>query len=207
MSGLDVSNWQGAVNWPLVAGAGYKFAFLKATEGGWYIDPTYAFNRANANAFGIVIGAYDFAQPSNTPGQAEAEADFFVSIAMPVIGDLMPVLDLETTNGLSTANLQNWVTHWLYEVYARTGRRAAIYTSPSFWTNSMGGSTWFAQNGFPLWEAHWTAATGPTVPALNWAGYSWTFWQWTSSGTVPGISGRVDLDRFQYADLTPYRVP
>ena len=207
VSGLDVSNWQGTIMWPQVAAAGYTFAFLKATEGGWYVDPTYAFNRASANASGIIIGAYDFAQPSTTRGQPEAEADFFVNIAMPATGDLMPVLDLETTNGLSPANLQSWVTHWLYEVYARTGQRAAIYTSPSFWTNSMGGSTWFAENGFPLWEAHWTAATGPTVPASTWAGYGWTFWQWTSSGTVPGISGRVDLDRFHYADLTPYRIP
>ncbi len=207
VTGVDVSNWQGTVDWSQVAAAGYKFAFLKATEGGWYIDPTYAANRAGANAYGIVIGAYDFAQPTTMPGQAQAEADFFVGIAMPQLGDLMPVLDLETTNGLSPANLQSWVTQWLYEVYARTGRRAAIYTSPSFWANAMGGSTWFAQNGFPLWLAHWTAATSPTVPALNWSGYSWSFWQWTSSGTVPGISGRVDLDRFQYADLTPYRVP
>ncbi len=207
VTGLDVSNWQGTVNWSQVATAGYSFAFLKATEGGWYIDPTYAANRVGANANGIVIGAYDFAQPSTTVGQAEAEADFFINTATPVPGDLVPVLDLETTNGLSPANLQTWVTHWLYEVYARTGQRAMIYTSPSFWSNAMGNSTWFAQNGFPLWVAHWTAAAGPTVPASTWAGYSWTFWQWTSSGTVPGISGRVDLDRFHYADLSPYRIP
>ena len=205
--GVDVSNWQGTVNWTQVAAAGYKFAFLKATEGGWYIDQTYAYNRLLANANGIVIGAYDLAQPSTIAGQAEAEADFFVNIAMPKSGDLMPVLDLETTNGLSPANLQTWVTHWLYEVYARTGQHALIYTSPSFWNNAMGNSLWFALSGFPLWVAHWTAATGPTVPASTWVGYDWTFWQWTSSGIVPGISGRVDLDRFHYADLTPYRIP
>jgi lysozyme len=207
VTGLDVSNWQGTIDWSQVAAAGYKFAFLKASEGGWYVDPTYVANRLGANAFGIIIGAYDFAQPSMTPGQAEAEADFFVNLATPQAGDLVPVLDLETTNGLSPVNLQTWVTHWLYEVYARTGQRAAIYTSPSFWTNAMGNPTWFAQNGFPLWVAHWTAATSPTVPAASWLGLDWTFWQWTSSGSVPGISGRVDLDRFHYADLAPYRIP
>ncbi len=206
VAGVDVSNWQGNVDWSQVAAAGYKFAFLKATEGGWYIDQTYASNRLLANANGIIIGAYDFAQPSTTRGQAEAEADFFVDIAMPRSGDLVPVLDLETTNGLSPANLQTWVTHWMYEVYARTGQRALIYTSPSFWSNAMSNSLWFALSGFPLWVAHWTAATGPTVPASTWTNYDWSFWQWTSSGVVPGISGRVDLDRFHYADLTPYRI-
>lgn len=202
-----MSNWQGTIDWGKVAGSGVRFAYMKASEGGWYTDPTYSINRINANANGIVIGAYDFAQPSTTVGQAEAEADFFVNLAQPLPGDLTPVLDLETTNGLSVANLQTWVKKWLYRVYERTGQRATIYVSPSFWSSAMGGTTWFAQNGFPtLWLAHWTSAASPTVPATNWGGYSWTFWQWTSSGTVPGISGRVDMDRFHYSDMTPYLI-
>ena len=208
VAGLDVSHWQGTIDWAKVAKAGYKFSFMKATEGGTYTDPSYDTNRANANANGIVIGAYDFAQPSTTAGQAEAEADYFVKVATPKTGDLVPVLDLETTNGLSAANLQTWVKKWMYRVYQRTGLRASIYVSPSFWTSAMGGTAWFAQNGFrTLWIAHWTSGTSPTVPATSWGGSSWTFWQWTSSGTVPGISGRVDLDRFHYASLTPYRIP
>lgn len=208
VSGIDVSNWQGTIDWGKVAKSGVKFAFMKAAEGGDYTDPTYATNRTNANANGIVIGAYDFAQPSTTAGQAEAEADYFVNVAKPKSGDLVPVLDLETTNGLSAANLQLWVKKWMYRVYQRTGLRATIYVSPSFWSTYMGNTTWFAQNGFrTLWIAHWTSATGPTLPATNWANNSWTFWQWTSSGTVPGISGRVDMDRFHYASLTPYLIP
>jgi GH25 family lysozyme M1 (1,4-beta-N-acetylmuramidase) len=208
VAGLDVSHWQGTIDWAKVAKAGYKFAYMKAAEGGTYTDPSYATNRAGANANGIVIGAYDFAQPSTTAGQAEAEADYFVKVALPKTGDLVPVLDLETTNGLSAANLQTWVKKWLYRVYQRTGLRATIYVSPAFWNNAMGGTAWFAQNGFrTLWIAHWTSGTSPTVPASNWGGNGWTFWQWTSSGAVPGISGRVDLDRFHYANLGPYRIP
>ena len=208
VAGVDVSNWQGTIDWGKVAGSGVKFAFVKATEGGNYTDPYYVTNRFNANANGIVIGAYDFAQPSTTAGQAEAEADYFVNVAQPRSGDFAPVLDLERTNGLSVANLQLWVKKWMYRVYERTGQRASIYVSPSFWSTYMGNTTWFDLNGFrTLWIAHWTSGTSPTVPATNWGGYSWTFWQWTSSGTVPGISGRVDMDRFHYADLTPYRIP
>ena len=60
---------------------------------------------------------------------------------------------------------------------------------------------WFASNGYPLWIAHWTSAGAPAVPAGNWAGSGWTFWQHSSTGTVPGISGAVDLDRFNGASI------
>jgi hypothetical protein len=77
-----------------------------------------------------------------------------------------------------------------------------IYTSPNFWANYVGGSTWFATNGYRLlWLAHWTIGS-PTVPAGDWAGFGWTFWQYTSNGSVPGIVGRVDLDRFSGGSLT-----
>ena len=61
----------------------------------------------------------------------------------------------------------------------------------------MGDTTWFAENGYHvLWVAHWTTATAPIVPGGAWGGDGWTFWQYTSSGPVPGISGRVDLNRY-----------
>jgi lysozyme len=58
-----------------------------------------------------------------------------------------------------------------------------------------------------LWIAHWTSGSAPTVPADNWGGNGWTFWQYTSSGTVPGISGNVDLDRYRFDDLAKVRIP
>jgi hypothetical protein len=95
-----------------------------------------------------------------------------------------------------------WVRTYLERIYERTGVRAMIYTSPNFWANYVGGSTWFATNGYRLlWLAHWTTGS-PTVPAGDWAGFGWTFWQYTSNGSVPGITGRVDLDRFAGADVT-----
>ena len=72
----------------------------------------------------------------------------------------------------------------------------------------MGNSTWFAKNGYDvLWIAHWTTASSPSVPAENWGGKSWTFWQYTSDGSVPGISGRVDLDRYNGTDLSKVLIP
>lgn len=72
-----------------------------------------------------------------------------------------------------------------------------IYTSPSFWSTYMGDTRQFADAGYTvLWIAHWTSASQPTVPAQNWGGHGWTFWQYTDKGTVSGIKGSVDLDRY-----------
>jgi GH25 family lysozyme M1 (1,4-beta-N-acetylmuramidase) len=207
IEGIDVSHWQGAIDWSSVAGAGKRFAFMKASDSTDYVDPTYVTNRAQAKANGLYIGAYHYARPDATDGDAVAEADHFVDTAAWVGGDLLPVLDLETTGGLGTARLQAWVQAFLDRVYERTGVRAMIYTSPSFWSNKMGNTQSFALGGYrTLWVAHWTTASSPTVPAANWGGNGWTFWQYTSDGSVPGISGRVDLDRYRIADFTPVLV-
>jgi lysozyme len=191
-----------------VAAAGKKFAFMKATEDVNFVDPTYTSNRASARAAGLSVGAYHFAQPSTVAGNGAAQADYFVNGATPASGDLLPVLDLERSNGLTPTQLTTWVKDFLGRVYTRLGVRGIIYCSPSFWKTYMGDTGWFASNGYTiLWVAHWTTSSSPTVPAANWGGKSWTFWQYTSSGTVPGISGRVDLDRYNGTDLTKVRVP
>ncbi len=208
IEGLDISHWQGTIDWSAVAASGRKFAFMKATEDTTYVDATYKTNYAQAKANGLVVGAYHFGRPDSTPGSAVAEADHFADTLILASGDLRPVLDLENNGSLSVAALQAWVQAFLEQVYQRTGLRAMIYVSPSFWSTSMGNSTWFAANGYDeLWIAHWTTVPAPTVPASNWNGKGWTFWQYTSTGTVPGISGNVDLDRYATRDLTPVLVP
>lgn len=202
--GIDVSHWQGTITWTQVRGAGKKFAYIKASEDADFVDPFYATNRAQAKAAGLVVGAYHFARPATTAGDATAEADHFISTAGFTTGELLPVLDLEVTGGLTSTQLQAWVKGFLTELYTKTGVRGVIYVSPSFWKTNMGDTTWFAQNGYGiLWIAHWTTASAPTVPGSNWGGYGWTFWQYTSNGTVSGISVRVDLDRYKGTDFSP----
>lgn len=202
--GIDVSHWQGEIDWTQVAAADKHFAFMKASEDVDYVDPTYGLNRARARAAGLVVGAYHFAQPDATPGDAVAEADHFLDTAAIAQGDLPPVLDLERSGDLTTAQLQAWVRDYLGRIHDRTGVRGVVYSSPSFWSRYLGGTDWFATNGYRVvWVAHWTTALLPTVPASDWAGFGWTFWQYTSSGSVDGITGRVDLDRFAGPDLSP----
>jgi GH25 family lysozyme M1 (1,4-beta-N-acetylmuramidase) len=202
--GIDVSHYQNAIDWTQVAAAGKRFAFMKASEGTTLVDETYSTNRAQAKAVGLYVGAYHFARPGPDLGSAVAEADYFLAMSQLEAGDLVPVLDLEDTGGLSPADLQVWVQAYLERIYERTGVHGLIYTSPTFWQNAMGDTAWFAMNGYPMvWVAHWTTGPAPIVPAGNWGGDGWTFWQYSSSGSVPGISGRVDLDRFNGLDLTP----
>lgn len=203
--GLDVSTWNGTINWGKVAGAGYGFAFGKATEGTAYNDQTYTTNRNGSESAGLVFGAYHFARPAGS-GLATAttsaitQANHLLAVAAPQPGELPPVLDLEVTGKLPKNQLLVWTLAWLDQIYARTGVEPFLYTSPNFWKLNLGNSTAAAAAGTPLWIAHWTSAAQPLVPAQNWNGGGWTFWQWTNCVTVPGIKRCSDGDRMNGAN-------
>lgn len=207
LPGIDVSHWQNTIDWTQVAASGVRFAFVKATDGRSYVDPMYEANRAGAAAAGVTIGAYHYARPDRSANDAIAEADHFVDVAAPAPGDLLPVLDLEVAGGLSTEEITAWTLAWLNEVTLRTGVKPIVYTSPNGWINRTADTTAIADAGYTvLWVAHWNVAT-PTVPANNWQGYGWTFWQYSNCGSVPGIQGCVDLDWFNGLTFDSVTVP
>lgn len=198
--GIDVSHWQGTINWSSVSRTSVDFALAKATQGRTYNDPTYRTNRAGAKAAGIRFGAYHYASPDLSTNDAIAEADHYVNVAGLRAGNLIPALDLESTGGLTSSQLISWTKTWVRRVYARTGSKPMIYTSPNFWRYRMANTTWFANNGYRVWIAHWNVSS-PTVPAYDWSGRSWSVWQYTSCGSVSGIGGCVDVDRFNGSSL------
>lgn len=207
LPGIDVSHWQEAIDWTQVAASGQRFAFAKATEGRTYVDPRYAANKAGAATVGIAFGAYHFARPDDSANDAILEADHFVDVAQLVPGDLLPVLDIERTGGLSRAEVTTWILTWLGRVTERLGVRPMVYTSPNGWNQRTGDTTAVADAGYTvLWVAHW-GVDSPTVPAQDWAGNGWTFWQYTDCGTVPGIAGCVDMDVYDGTDLGPVTIP
>lgn len=205
--GIDVSHWQSFIDWPLVARSGKKFAFVKVTEGTTFLDNRYAINHSRARTAGVVVGGYHYAQPNATPGDAVAEADWFVSNLNLMSGDMRPALDLETANGLDVPTLQQWVRDWLARVHELTGEHATIYVSRAFWRDRVGNTTEAALDGSALWLSKWNVESPETwLPASDWAGYRWSFWQYSGCGSVKGINGCVDLDRFNGTDLTPFLV-
>jgi GH25 family lysozyme M1 (1,4-beta-N-acetylmuramidase) len=205
--GIDVSRHQGTIDWAQVAASGQRFVIAKATEGLFSVDPMYATNRAGAMAAGLVFGAYHFARADLHPDDPTGEADHFVDTAQLGPGNIVPVLDLERSGDLTQGQLTAWILAWLDEVMARTGVRPMVYTSPNGWANRTGDTTAVADAGYSLlWIAHWFVAE-PTVPANDWQGNGWAFWQYSNCGTVPGISGCVDLDWYKSSDFAPVTIP
>ncbi|MEU5363471.1 GH25 family lysozyme [Streptomyces sp. NPDC005925] len=192
--GVDVSHYQGSINWSAARNAGIEFAWIKATEGTSYKDPTFNTNYLNAYNAGVIRGAYHFARPDASSGAAQA--NWFASNGGAWSRDnltLPGVLDIEgTCYGKSQASMQSWILDFYNTYKARTGRDMVIYTSPSWWNSCTGGWSGMSAKS-PLWVAHWTSAASPSIPS----GFPyWTIWQYTSTGSVSGISGNVDRDRF-----------
>ncbi|MCU1692476.1 MAG: lysozyme [Frankiales bacterium] len=199
-TGPDVSRYQhpdgGPIDWQRLAAGGQDFTFIKATEGTDVTNAWYDRDRTGARAAGLYTGAYHFARPSTSPGSAASQARTFAARIgdQSLPGTLPPALDLETSAGLSATQLVSWTRTFLTTLEGLTGRQPVVYTYPSFWKASMGGTRAFA--GYPLWIAHYTSAARPTTSGWD----DWTFWQYSSTSTVPGIKGDVDMNRFAGTD-------
>ncbi|MEV3931744.1 MULTISPECIES: GH25 family lysozyme [unclassified Streptomyces] len=194
LPGIDVSHYQGTINWASVKSAGIKFAYIKATESTTYTDPRFGANYGNAHARNVIRGAYHFARPNLSGGAAQA--NYFVAHGGAWSRDnltLPGMLDLEGgCYSKSTSAMRTWILDFYNTYKAKTGRDVVIYTSPSWWNTCTG--SWGGMSAkSPLFVAHWTSAASPSIPA----GFPyWTFWQYSSTGSVSGISGAVDRDRF-----------
>ena len=185
--GIDVSDYQPNVSWQAVATEGIVFSFVKSTEGATLVSQTFARNWAAMKAAGIQRGAYHFFRPASS---VQGQIDLFLKTVKLEAGDLPAVLDLETTGGLSADQLCDRAAIWLEAVEKATLMRPIIYTYPGFWDNL--GTKRLAD--YPLWIAHYTTAEEPWVPG-GWK--TWTFWQYSDTGTVSGISGNVDTNIFE----------
>ncbi|MGI8810133.1 MAG: glycoside hydrolase family 25 protein [Acidimicrobiales bacterium] len=184
--GIDVSGWQGNVEWGAVRRSGRLFAFAKATEGKTFVDSTFAANRLGMAGAGLTLrGFYHFARPDRN--SAAAEAAHFIRTVGPLGPGEVAVLDLEVAPG---PGIGDWAAEWLGLVAAATGRTPVLYSYQSYLYSVP--TSRLTQ--YPLWVAAWGANDG-TVPATlpktdRWS--RWTWWQYTSNAVVPGVTGRVD---------------
>ena len=207
INGVDISMWQGTVNWTSIKNAGNDFAFVKATEGIDYTDPRFTQNISGALAAGIYVGTYHYGSlgvNQSDPNDAINEANDFVDAIAPYYAQggnlLRPVVDVETLpTGLGSvaaerAFVSKWTRDFIGVVKNRLGFAPIIYCNTNYATN------YFESNmaQYDLWVANYNYAP-PTIPPASidgvWNG--WDFWQYTDKGSVSGVSGNVDRNVYQ----------
>lgn len=202
LQGVDVAAYQHpggqSINWHRVAKSGIQFAAVKATEGTYYKNPFALADLAQARAAGISVMAYVFAIPNGNggSGSAAAQADYLIKYLESAGGRVPPImLDIEYNPygaecyGLSRSAMVSWIAQFSREIVARTGENPVIYGPGPWWQDCTGGTSRFAQ--FPLWVPDYTTAPRPLITP-GWKNYS--FWQYSSAGTVRGINAPEDTD-------------
>ena len=191
MSAIDISRYQGVVDFNAVrsAGVGVVIAKVGGGDAGEYVDANWTRNRDGIRGAGLKLGSYFFNGPGSSPTQA---ADFHFANADWHPGDLL-IIDVEGgTIAWSVSEVIEWVNQML--THGVPASSIGVYMSASVVRNYNWGPV--AALGTFLWVASYGANTGqPETPptVIHWAG--WTLWQYTSNGSVPGVPGRVDVSQ------------
>ena len=189
--GIDVSKYQGDIDWNAVARSGVKFAWIKATEGGDYVDEKFLENWQAAKEAGVPRGAYHFAYWCRP---AEDQAAWFIANVPDDPSALPPVLDVEW-NPASLTCPQHVpreealaTIHIILDAMQRAyGKRPILYTSIDFYHDVLEGEL----TDYPMW-----VRSVKDYPAVKYGDLHWDFWQHTEDGQVPGIGTRVDRNAF-----------
>ncbi|MDP4089554.1 MAG: GH25 family lysozyme [Bacillota bacterium] len=187
LEGIDVSHYDGTIDYSRVKGSGIQVVYIKATEGTGFSDPYLSQNYENAKANGLKVGFYHYFRPNND-ANARQQAQFFVNNIKGMEYDCRLALDLENAQSLDKDTLSNLAKVFLDEVKSLTGSDVVVYTY-----------TYFAKTNitpvlreYPLWIAHYGVSTPGSNPIWdNWIGF-----QYSDTGSVDGVSGKVDMDEF-----------
>ena len=186
--GMDVSSYQGNVDWQTAWNNGGRFAYIKATEGTYYQNAYFAQQYNGSYNVGMIRGAYHFATPNTTDGATQA--NYFVDHGGGWSGDgrtLPGALDIEWNPsgaecyGKSAGAMVQWILDFSNTYHARTGTWPMIYTAQQWWQDCTGNGGDFTSTN-PLWVARYASSAG----VLPYAWEFYTIWQYADSGTFPG---------------------
>ncbi|MEK1930718.1 MAG: GH25 family lysozyme [Pararhizobium sp.] len=188
--GVDISRWQGDIDWARLRTQGANFAYIKATDGGDHLDPMFKKNWRRAKEAGLKRGAYHFFYWCRTAGE---QADWFIRNVPRDPNALPPVIDVEY-NGessckrrVSRAKVLEKMQVFMDKLERHYGQRPVIYTAPDFYRDNLNGE--FPNH--PFWLRSVAAH-----PAKVYPGRKWLFWQYSGSGLSHGVEGRIDLNVF-----------
>jgi lysozyme len=197
--GVDVSRWQGDIDWPRLRMQGANFAYIKATDGGDHLDPMFRTNWRKAKDAGVKRGAYHFFYWCRTAGE---QADWFIRNVPRDPDALPPVIDVEY-NGessckvrLSRAKILEKMQVFMEKLERHYGKRPIIYTAPDFYADNLDGE--FLRHPF------WLRAVAQH-PTRVYPGRKWVFWQYSGSGLSQGVEGKIDLNVFHGSEADWHR--
>lgn len=189
--GIDVSYYQGTVDWDAVAATDVRFAVVRLSDGTGTRDSQFVRNWQESRRAGLIRGFYQYFRASaGGAAQAALARERLAEAGGAAADDLPPTLDIETLDGQSVATVIAEAEVWMAAMREATGKEPIVYTGAYFWDDNRFPDTFRNQ---PLWTANYTTNPCPWT-SDSWD--RWTFWQYSDSGTVPGISGPVDLDWF-----------
>jgi len=185
--GIDVSNWQGYIDYSKVKNDGIKIVYIKSSQGENIVDSHFRINYNNAKANGLKVGFYHFLTAKNVE-EAIRQAEFFSSVISNTNPDCKLAMDFEVFGNLTVSEINNISKAFLDRVKEITGKEVVIYSDEYAARNIFREE--LAQN-YPLWIAQY----GVEAPSeTNWE--YWEGFQYTSTGKISGIRGFVDRDKF-----------
>lgn len=188
--GIDVSDWQGYINYGKVKQNGIDVVYIKASQGSNIKDPYFDINYENAKSNGLKVGFYHFLTATNAE-EAEQEAIFFSSVISGKTPDCKLVMDYEIFNGISTEEINNIAEVFLSKVHQLTDKEIIIYSdlynSQSTFNNNLA-------NNYQLWLAYYGDRNELIDENSNWS--TWVGLQYTDRGVIDGITGYVDRDKY-----------
>ena len=186
--GIDVSYYQGSIDWDAVAADGVSFAWVRVSHSLQFFDPEFDANLAGARAAGIHTGVYQYFEPGEDP---IAQADLLLEATGPLLpGDMPPMIDVESPDPIAPGPYADAIQAWLDHVEAATGVLPFIYTGYYYWNDNVGSNEFV---DYPLWIANYNPGSCPLIPD---AWPTWAIHQYCACETVAGISGAVDGDTF-----------
>ena len=184
ITGVDVSKYQGTIDFKKVEATGVRYVFVRATEGITYQDKDFKADFTAAQAAGLVTGAYHFYESNDDPID---QLNNFIAMVTLKKGDLPPIVDIEKLHHNDQTDLHKNIQIFLDGLEQHYGVKPIIYSGLNFANKFMTG---FGE--YPLWLAEYQVDQ-PSVPE-GWS--DWTFWQWSQVSKVDGINGAVDGDRY-----------
>lgn len=183
--GIDLSHYQGEVFWETV-GENTKMAYvyLKATEGGDRIDAMYERNINLAHRYGLKVGSYHFYRPKTDQLR---QLENFKTQCLPGEQDLIPMIDIETKQGLGTEEFCDSLMKFLVLVEETYKQKPLLYTGTNFYNKYLQGKV----DDYKLMIAQYTEREPVLADERD-----ITLWQYTGKGRIVGVSGYIDKSRF-----------